>query len=273
MMCNDKGGSPGFVVTLDPATGRTKPFFNSRLRYPEDVPTIFPMNPHGIDSKEQIHTLVISNYVVPSTILGNGTVGGPRFGDGLSVWNTLSRRITKSIFIEPNGGFMDVRFIPRDPEGRVYTTATVSHHVFLVDPRMGTFKDVYDLNTIGNVTFSSCLLRMDSLGTRLFASYGDRFLVMFDILVRDDVKLLDVYDLGVGAGTHYIDLHDSTQRLIAVGYFLDMDNFGIVHENGNRQALSFDVSTDKFVLETNFNVDFNKIPLKGRPHAAVIYDL
>jgi len=58
---------------------------------------------------------------------------------------------------------------------------------------------------------------------------------MFDISDPERPRLLKALDLGQGSGPHYIALTEDEKRLVISDYFLNEDNFGKVHAEGDHK--------------------------------------
>ncbi|MGH6857046.1 MAG: hypothetical protein ACRECP_05210, partial [Methylocella sp.] len=110
---------------------------------------------------------------------------------------------------------------------------------------------------------------------------GDRFIAglfqaglvaMLDTTDRANLKQISVVDIGVGAGSHVIELTDDEKRLVATDYFLNEDDFGKIHAEGDHKVHVIQVSHDAITLDPRFNLDFNTAFKTGpaRPHGAAM---
>ena len=54
------------------------------------------------------------------------------------VWDLKKRSILRTVTIPSAMGTMDVKLIPRDPQGRAFTAGMFDGFVYLVDTRSGT---------------------------------------------------------------------------------------------------------------------------------------
>jgi selenium-binding protein 1 len=116
-------------------------------------------------------------------------------------------------------------------------------------------------------------MRVTADGRRLFVSMNQAGkVVMFDISDPDKPRLLKVLDLGPNSGPHYITLTPDEKRLVVSDYFLNEDNFGKVHAEGDHKIHVAWVSDDDLVLDPRFNLDFNTAFATGpaRPHGLAI---
>src|SRR5262249_4251214 len=109
-------------------------------------------------------------------------------------------------------------------------------------------------------------------------STGDR--LIFGLFQTGQIGMLDItnpttftqigplVDLGVGAGPHDIVLTDDNKRLVVTDYFLNEDDFGKIHFEGDHKVHVIKVSRNRLALDPRFNLDFNTAFLAGpaRPH-------
>ncbi len=77
-----------------------------------------------------------------------------------------------------------------------------------------------------------------------------------------------IVNLGVNAGPHVIALTDDDKRLVVADYFLNEDNFGKIHFEGDHHIHVIKVFKDHLRLDSHFDVDFNTAFSTGpaRPH-------
>jgi selenium-binding protein 1 len=110
---------------------------------------------------------------------------------------------------------------------------------------------------------------MPTSGDRLiFSLFETGQVVMLDVSDRSHPVLLSVVELGAGAGPHDIDLTEDGKRLVVADYFLDEDDFGKVHYEGDHKVHVIKVKRKRLELDTRFNLDFNTAFPTGpaRPH-------
>ena len=115
----------------------------------------------------------------------------------------------------------------------------------------------------------SQLMRMTRDGKRLFISMNAAGkVVMFDTSRPDAPRVLKVLELGAGAGPHYIALTEDEKRLVISDYFLNEDDFGKVHAEGDHKIHVALITASDLVLDPRFNLDFNTAIATGpaRPH-------
>ena len=112
-------------------------------------------------------------------------------------------------------------------------------------------------------------MRMTRDGKRLFVSMNAAGkVVMFDTSKPDRPRVLKVLDLGAASGPHYIALTEDEKRLVITDYFLNEDDFGKVHAEGDHKIHVALITADNLVLDSRFNLDFNTAIARGaaRPH-------
>ena len=113
------------------------------------------------------------------------------------------------------------------------------------------------------------MMRMTRDGRRLFVSMNAAGkIVMFDTSNPANPKVLKVLDLGAESGPHYIALTENEKRLVITDYFMNEDDFGKVHAEGDHKIHVAQVTTDNLLLDARFNLDFNTAFAAGpaRPH-------
>ena len=79
-------------------------------------------------------------------------------------------------------------------------------------------------------------------------------------------------DLGADSGPHYLTLTRDERRLVVSDYFLNEDDFGKVHQEGDHKVHVLDVRRDGMSLDTAFELDFDTAFPTGpaRPHGLAI---
>ena len=263
MMGGAQGHAPGRVVSFDKNMQLVK-------EYPVDPPSD-GFNPHGISVRPELDLMVTSDFVCPSTTL-DAMHGNIDFRGSIRVWDFKSKQIVRTI--KPSGamGTIDIKLIPSDHQGRAYTAGMLDDHLYLVDTQRGTAKAVFDFASIQPGGWPQ-LLRVSRDGRRLFVSMNQAGKVaMFDISSPERPRLLKALDLGEGSGPHYIALTEDEKRLVISDYFLNEDNFGKVHAEGDHKIHVAKVLDEDLVLDANFNLDFNTTFPTGpaRPHGIAI---
>ena len=92
-----------------------------------------------------------------------------------------------------------------------------------------------------------------------------------DAVMAEALKILSVVELGAGAGPHDIDLTEDGKRLVVTDYFLNEDDFGKVHFEGDHKVHVIKVGRNKLELDRRFNLDFNTAFARpARPHGIAI---
>jgi selenium-binding protein 1 len=146
--------------------------------------------------------------------------------------------------------------------------------VYTVDPTDGSVVQSFDCETIvphietpvegGMVQ----LLATPESGDRLiFASFQAGQIGMLDISNPNAFSQLSIVNLGVGAGPHDIDLTEDDSRLVVTDYFLDEDDFGRIHFDGDRRVHVIRVTHDGLELDPRFDLNFNTaFEHPARPH-------
>lgn len=260
------GAAPGRVAEFDKD-------LNLVREWP-DVPPSDGFNPHGISGRPDLNLFVTSDFINPATTL-NVVPGDPVLRGSIRVWDLARRSIVRTVPIPEAIGTMDVRLIPGDPLGRAFTAGMFDGHVYLVDTYRGTFKNVFDGETIvphvevpvrGGMMQ---ILAMPNSGDRLiFASFQAGQIGMLDVSVPEHPVQSGIVNLGIGAGPHDIALTDDDKRLVATDYFLNEDNFGKIHFEGDHKVHVVKVFKHKLKLDKRFNLDFNTAFATGpaRPH-------
>lgn len=260
------GGSPGRVAEFDK---------NLQLvREWPDAPPADGFNPHGISARPEINLMVTSDFIEPSSTL-NVVPGDPVLRGAIRVWDLEKRSIIRTVPIPGAIGTMDVRLVPGDRLGRAFTAGMFDGFVYLVDTQAGTAKRVFDCETIvphievpvrGGMTQ---ILAMPETGDRLiFASFQAGQVGMLDVSDPEHPVQSGIVNLGVGAGPHDIGLTDDDKRLIVTDYFLNEDDFGKIHFEGDHKVHIIKVHKHKLELDTRFQLDFNTAFSTGpaRPH-------
>jgi hypothetical protein len=269
-MGDHAGGTPGRVAEFD-----------AKLRMVAEWPTDPPQhdfNPHGIAARPDLNLMVTSDFMMPASSL-NVVPGDPLLRGSIRVWDLKTRSIVRTITIPSAIGTMDVKLIPRDPQGRAFTAGMFDGFVYLVDTRAGTAKAVFDCESI--VPHIDVPVRGGMTQLMAMPRSGDR--LIFGLFQAGQVGMLDVSDpehpvqsgivnLGQDAGPHMLALTDDDKRLVVSDYFLNEDDFGKVHFEGDHHVRVINVSRDRLALDGRFDVDFNTAFATGpaRPHGVAM---
>jgi selenium-binding protein 1 len=150
-------------------------------------------------------------------------------------------------------------------------------HIYMIDPTTGTGAAAFD--------FKSVQPHMDTPVTggmgQLLATpkSGDR--LIFGLFQAGQVGMLDTTDraklkqvpsaivsFGANAGPHNLMLTDDDSRLVVSDYFLNEDDQGLVHFEGDHKVHVLKVTHDSLTEDTRFKLDFNTAFASGpaRPH-------
>jgi selenium-binding protein 1 len=281
----------GFLVTMmggsqGHAPGRVAEF-NQRMELVAEHPVAPPLdgfNPHGISVRPEVNLMVTSDFICPSTTL-HTMPGGLDLRGSVRVWNfrerelirtiKLSRQSGRSRDIPPAGtpaetpaGTIDVKLIPGDPKRRAYTAGMTDDALYLVDTRRGSARVVFDFSRIAEGGWPQ-LMRMTRDGNRLFVSMNlAGKVIMFDTTRPWRPRVLKALDLGPDSGPHYVALTGDEKRLVISDYFLNEDEFGKVHAEGDHKIHVARVTSSGLSLDPRFEVDFNTAFATGpaRPH-------
>ena len=260
------GGAPGRVAEFDSHLQLTFEWPNSP---PQDG-----FNPHGISARPELDLMVTSDFILPSSTL-NAVSGDPVLRSAIRVWDFSSRSIVRTINLPSGIGTMDVKLIPHDPYARAFTAGMFDGLVYLVDTRRGTAQPVFDCEDIvphvetpvegGMVQ----LLAMPDSGDRLiFGSFQAGQVGMLDVNDPEHPVQAGIVNLGLNAGPHDLELSDDGKRLVVTDYFLDEDDFGKIHFEGDHRVHVIKVSRNGLKLDRRFRLDFDTAFLTGpaRPH-------
>lgn len=263
MMGGAQGHAPGRVVAFDK---------NLQLQreFPDDPPSD-GFNPHGISVRPERNLMVTSDFVCPSTTL-DAVHGNIDFRGSVRVWDYADMKIVRTVKLPGSVGTIDVKLIPHDPQARAFTAGMLDDRLYLIDTQHGTATSVFDVATIAAGGWPQ-LMRVTHDGQRLFVSMNQAGKVaMFDISNPELPRLLAALDLGRGSGPHYIALTDDEKRLVISDYFLNEDDFGKVHAEGDHRIHVAKIMEDDLVLDPRFNLNFNTAFATGpaRPHGIAI---
>jgi len=262
------GGAGGRVVELDK---------HLRLvaEYPSTSPADGGFNPHGIDADFSRNMLVTSDFINPVTTL-NVFTGDVQLRSSLRFWDLRDRRITRTVVLPDQAGTMDVKLIPGDPHGRAVTANMFTGLVYSVDPTDGSFVQAFDCQTIvphvevpvrGGM---AQLLAMPRSGKRMiFGLFQAGQVGMLDITNPKQFAQVSVVNFGKDTGPHSVHLTHDDKRLVVTDYFLNEDDFGKIHFEGDHKVHVLNVTDDALTVDPAFQViDFNTAFKTGpaRPH-------
>lgn len=259
MMGGAQGHHPGRVVEFDKDLKLV-------AEYPQKPPDD-GFNPHGISVRPEMNLMVTSDFICPSTTL-HAVPGDLGLRGSVRVWDFKEKTILRTIKIPGAMGTIDVQLIPLDSKGRGYTAGMADGQLYLLDTRQGTAKSVFDFASIAKGGWPQ-LMRLTRDGKRLFVSMNMAGkVVMFDTSDPETPKVLKVLDLGANSGPHYLSLTGDDSRLIITDYFLNEDEAGKVHAEGDHKVHVAKVTAKDLILDPKFRLDFNTAFSTGpaRPH-------
>jgi hypothetical protein len=262
------GGAGGRLVEFDN-------HLNLVAEYPSTSPADGGFNPHGIDADFARNRLVTSDFINPVTTL-NVFSGDIELRSSLRFWDLRSRRITRTVFLPDNAGTMDVRLIPKDSHGRAIMVNMFTGLVYSVDPTDGSYEQAFDTEDIIPHVDTPVrggmpgLLALPRNGRRLiFATLMAGQVGMLDITNPKRFQQVSVASFGKDTGPHSVHLTHDDKRLVVTDYFLNQDDFGKVHLDGDHKVHVLDVRDDGLTVDPAFQVvDFNTAFSTGpaRPH-------
>jgi selenium-binding protein 1 len=171
---------------------------------------------------------------------------------------------------------MDVKMLPKDPLGLAYTAGMFDGHIYAIDPIAGTSVPAFDM---ANVTPRVKTDVSGGMGQILATPQsGDRLIVgmfqagqvsMFDTTQRTRLGLMSVLTLGPpNSGPHNLVLSNDDSRLVVTDYFLNEDDAGIIHFEGDHKVHVVKVGSNTLTEDARFKLDFNTAFPTGpaRPH-------
>ncbi len=274
------GMAPGRVAEFDGRMHFVKNHFGPVSLFDEwpSDPPLDGFNPHGISARPDLNLMMTSDFILPgSTLMGSM---GPVLRSSVRIWNFRERKITKTVeLFAPDGtpaqGTMDVKMIPNDQHGYGYTAGMFDGQIYLIDPVGGTGVPVFDLSTVEPHVRTSVpggmgqILATPQCGDRLIVgTFMAGQIVMLDTTDRFNPKQLSVVSFGANAGPHNLVLSADGSRLVVTDYFLNEDELGIIHYEGDHKVHVLNVTHHKLTEDKRFDLDFNTAFKTGpaRPH-------
>ncbi|KAL1404854.1 hypothetical protein Q8F55_008465 [Vanrija albida] len=271
------GGYPGRLAHLD-QNG------NLIAEYPPNPPPDFL--PHGIDVRQDLNLLVTSDFLNLASAF-NSVPGDPVTQASVRVWNLATMQMSPWKIPLPKGtASMELRLLKHDPRGRGYVGGTGTGKVYIFDPFYRTARQVIDVNDqlswLQKVLSPKITAQMKQVSEDdrflylLYASDYDKWtkrsgfysgVAVFDIQNPEVPVLIQDFKLPAYAGPHLIKIYGN--RLAITDYFLNLDNFGKIHADGDRHVRVFIIGPDgRITPDPRFQVPFsNLIPgVPLRPH-------
>jgi selenium-binding protein 1 len=91
---------------------------------------------------------------------------------------------------------------------------------------------------------------------------------MLDVSDPEHPVQTGIVNLGANAGPHDIALTPDDKRLVVTDYFLNEDDFGKIHFEGDHRVNVIKVFKNHLELDRRFNLDFDTAFATGpaRPH-------
>jgi len=262
MMGGPSGESPGRIVEFGPNLAL-------RAEHPASPPSD-GFNPHGISVRPELDLMVTSDFICPSTTL-HAAHAELAFRGAVRVWSFRSRQLLRTIPLPSPSGSIDVQLIPGDPAARAFTAGMTDDQLYLVDTAGGALQPVYDFSAIAPGGWPQ-LMRLTRDGKRLFVSmHMAGKVAMLDVSDPERPVLLDTLDLGPGSGPHYIALTRDEKRLVVSDYFLNEDEAGKVHAEGDHRVHVARVTPRRLNLDPRFDLDFDTaFAAPARPHGVAM---
>jgi hypothetical protein len=149
-------------------------------------------------------------------------------------------------------------------------------HIYAIDPVAGTGVVAFDMATVTPHVKTDVsggmgqILATPQSGDRLLVSmFQAGQVTMLDATDRTNLKQVAVVTLGpADSGPHNIVLSGDDSRLVVTDYFLNEDDAGIIHFEGDHKVHVVKVTHDTLTEDTRFKLDFNTAFPFGpaRPH-------
>ena len=274
------GMAPGRIAEFDGRLHFVANHFGTVSLFQEwpSEPPLDGFNPHGISARPDLNLMMTSDFILPgSTLMGSM---GPVLRSSVRIWNYRERKITKTVNLSvadgsPAQGTMDVKMLPKDPDGYGYTTGMFDGRIYLIDPERGTGTPVFDLSTVTPHVDTPVpggmgqIMATPQSGDRLIVgTFMAGQVVMLDTTDRFNLKQVSVVNFGANAGPHNLVLSDDDSRLVVTDYFLNEDDAGIIHYEGDHKVHVLKATHDSLTEDKRFNLDFNTAFKTGpaRPH-------
>ncbi|HEY2039320.1 MAG TPA: selenium-binding protein SBP56-related protein [Edaphobacter sp.] len=274
------GMAPGRVAEFDGRMHFVADHFGTISLFEEwpSKPPLDGFNPHGISARPDLNLMMTSDFILPSSTLMPSM--GPVLRGSVRIWNYRKRKITRTInLFSPDGspaqGTMDVKMLPKDPHGYGYTAGMFDGHIFLIDPEQDIGTVAFDLSTVKPHVDTPVpggmgqIMATPKSGDRLIVgTFMAGQVVMLDTTDRFHLEQVSVVSFGANAGPHNIVLSDDDSRLVVTDYFLNEDEKGIIHFEGDHKVHVLKVTHDSLTEDKRFNLDFNTAFKTGpaRPH-------
>lgn len=267
MMGSASGGAGGKVAEYDANLNRI-------AEWPAVDPADGMFNPHGMSIRPDLNLMVTADFLNPASTL-NAVPGDIEFRHSVRVWDLDTRTIVRTIDIPEAIGTMEVKLIPGDPEGRAITAGMFSGLVYTIDTATGVATQSFDCEDIVPHVETDVdggmvqLIAMPQSGDRLaYATFQAGQVGLLDISDRYNfVQIGTPVELGFNAGPHAIYTTTDDGRLVVTDYFLNEDDFGKVHLEGDHKVHVINLTHDTIALDPSFDLDFDTaFATPARPH-------
>jgi len=274
------GSAPGRVAEFDGRLHFVANHFGTVSMFQEWPlsPPLDGFNPHGISARPDLNLMMTADFILPTSTLAGSPA--PVLRGSVRIWDYRARRITKTIQLNsPDGGpalgTMDVKMLPKDPHGYGYASGMFDGHIYLIDPAAVTGVAAFDCATVTPHVDTPVtggmgqILATPQSGDRLiFGLFQAGQVGMLDTIDRANLKQLSVVSFGQDTGPHNLMLSSDDKRLVVVDYFLNEDNAGIIHFEGDHKVRVVKVTHDTLTEDKRFQLDFNTAFATGpaRPH-------
>jgi len=267
----------GFLVSIMGAADGSSPGaigeWDANLQFVGEWPPVGErppdFNPHGVSLNPQLDILITSDFIDPASSLHpSSTI---KLRDTIRIFKPWSnRRVTATVKIPEGIGLMDVKFLPNNPDGIAYTTNFGSQGmvVWAINSTSATATPAFNVSGVYNCSQRDHMLHqpVPSGNRHLVTNSYSGLVIYFDTTNPMKLELLDSVVYGVQSGIHAIEISDDGKFVMVSGYFLNEDDMGLVHEDGDRAIHIAEIRPSSLV-QTDFNVNLNTaVPYPMRPH-------
>ena len=279
-MGSANGMAPGRIAEFDGRMHFIADHFGTVSLFEEwpKTPPLDGFNPHGISARPDLNLMMTSDFILPSSTLMPSM--GPVLRGSVRIWNYRERKITATVdLFSPDGspaqGTMDVKMLPKDRHGYGYTSGMFDGHIYLIDPEHGTGTPVFDLSTVKPHVDTPVpggmgqIMATPESGDRLIVgTFMAGQVVMLDTSNPFNLEQVSVVNFGANAGPHNLVLSGDDSRLVVTDYFLNEDQVGIIHFEGDHKVHVLNVTHNTLTEDKRFDLDFNTAFKTGpaRPH-------
>ncbi|KAF3922229.1 hypothetical protein ABW20_dc0100179 [Dactylellina cionopaga] len=238
-------------------------------------------SPHGLSIDFAKNIILTSDFVVPLSTLKPTT--GIQKANTLRLWNLAQRKIINTILIPNGGGIQDVKFIPGNPESAAIATAVELGQVWIIYPfrfdsdgKQGTAELLYDLGPKARGVVA-IYTDLTANGKFLYLSLTTaNHIAALDISDLSNVKRLDDPDeVQPIIGVHSLRVSPDQKNLVALGYFVQQNDIGLINTPADFKAHYIDIQPDgslQFGRTIDFQTEFANRG-GGKPHFSVVVDL